>query len=104
MDTTIRVKERTYKTIVKTRGAFEQTFGVKLTLDDAMFLATSYMNIAYEEFQMLLREGLLEILPKKDGSYDIKLMSLDKITQRILPRIITAFKNFEAMLLEKDRG
>lgn len=74
-----------------------------MTLDDAMFLASSYINIAYEEFQTLLKDGLLKIVPKKGGSYDIKLMRLDKITQKILPRIITAFQQFEVMLQEKER-
>ena len=103
IDTTIRVKEQTYRAIVKTRGAFEQTFGRKLTLDDAMFLAASYINIAYEEFQGLLREGLLEIVIEKDGSYGVRLMNLDKIAQIILPRVVTAFENVQGMLKRKEQ-
>ena len=102
MDTSIRVKEATYKTIVKTRGAFEQTFGTKLTLDEAIFLAASYINIAYEEFQTLSREGLIGIVPEKDGSYGVRVTGLDKIAQRVLPRIITAFENMQTMLKEKE--
>lgn len=96
-DTTIRVRNSTYKTIVKTRGAFEQTFGKKLTLDETMFLAASYINLAYDEFQNLMRGNLLEIV-EKDGTYTVRLKGLNEITQKVLPRIITAFENFQAML------
>ena len=102
MDTTIRVKEETYRTIVKTRGAFEQTFGTKLTLDDTMFLASSYINIAYELLQTLSRENLIEIVPEKGGSSSIKLGSLTQIAVESIPRIVTAFENFKDML--KDKG
>jgi len=104
VDTTIRVKDKTYKSIIKTRGAFEQTFGVKLTLDEAMFLATSYINIAYEEFQTLVRERLIQIATQEDGSPDIKWSSLDQIAQTVLPRILIAFENFQRMLKQKSKS
>ena len=98
MDTTIRVKEETHRAVVKTRGAFEQTFGVKLSLDDAMFLAASYINLAYEEFQKLWREGLIKIVVNKDGSFGVQFKDVDKISQKVLPRVMEAFKNFQTVL------
>lgn len=103
METTIRVKNTTYKTIIKTRGAFEQTFGAKLTIDDSIYLAGSYINIAYEEFQTLLRKDLIKIVIEKNGSYSVKWTGLDEITKRILPRILVAFQNFQDMLKEKEK-
>jgi thiamine kinase-like enzyme len=102
-DTTIRVKSETYAAIIKTRGAFEQTFGMKLTLDDAMFLATSYISIVYELFQTLAREKLIEIVTEKNGSISVKWASLEQIAIESLPRIMTAFENFKAILKEKEQ-
>ena len=103
VDTTIRVTKPTYKTIIKTRGAFEQTFAVKLTLDEAIYLAGSYINIVYEEFQTLLREDLIKIVIEKDGSYNVKWTRLDEIAKRILPRVLVAFQNFQDMLEQKGK-
>jgi hypothetical protein len=102
-DTTIRVKSETYAAIVKTRGAFEQTFGMKLTLDDSMFLATAYISIAYELFQTLSREKLIEIVMEKNGSISVNWTSLEQIAVEALPRIMTAFENFKAILKAKEQ-
>lgn len=102
-DTTIRVKDETHKAIVKTRGAFEQTFGIKLSLDEAMYLAASYINIAYEEFQTLSRAELVHIVNEKDGSFSIKFSGLDKIAEKVFPRLLEAFENFKKMVKDKER-
>jgi len=101
-DTTIRVKDETHKAIVKARGAFEQTFGAKLTLDETIFLSSSYINIAYEELQKLLKKGIFEIVVEKDGTIGIKWRKVEEIAEQVLPRIIIAFENFKAMLTEKE--
>jgi hypothetical protein len=101
-DTTIRVKDETYKIIVKTRGAFEQTFGIKMTLDESIFLAASYINVAYDEFQALQRENLIKIVTEKDGSINLKWTSLDNIVTKALPRLLAAFENFKKMLNAKE--
>jgi hypothetical protein len=101
-DTTIRVKDETHKAIVKARGAFEQTFGTKLTFDETIFLSASYINIAYEELQNLLREGLIKIAMEKDGTVGVEWSKLEQVTKQVLPRIIIAFENFKAMLTEKE--
>lgn len=100
-DTTIRVKEETYKTIVKTRGSFERTFGVKLSLDDSMYLASSYINLVYDEFQNLRKDDLIRIV-EKDGEYSVQLSGLNQIAQKVLPRVITSFKNFQEVLKAKS--
>jgi hypothetical protein len=87
---------------VKTRGAFEQTFGMKMTLDDAIFLASSYINVAYGEFQALQRDKLVKVVTEKDGSINIKWTSLDKIVTKVLPRLLVAFENFKRMLNAKE--
>jgi uncharacterized lipoprotein YehR (DUF1307 family) len=102
VDTTIRVKDKTYKAIVRTRGAFEQTFGMKLTLDQVMFLAASYVNIAYEEFQTLSHKKLIEIVTENDGLLNIRWTKLEEILKEVLPRLMTAFLNFKKMLNEKE--
>ncbi len=102
VDTSIRVKDETYKVIVKTRGAFEQTFGMKMTLDEAIFLAGSYINVAYDEFQALQRDNLLRIVTQKDGTIDLKWTSLEEIVTKALPRLLTAFENFKKMLNAKE--
>jgi hypothetical protein len=94
VDTSIRVKDETYKVIVKTRGAFEQTFGMKMTLDEAIFLATSYINVAYDEFQSLQKDNLLTI--------DLKWTSLEKVVTKALPRLLAAFENFKKLLNAKE--
>lgn len=101
-DTTIRVKGETHKAIVKARGAFEQTFGSKLTLDETIFLSSSYINIAYEELQNLLRDGLIGIVVEKDGTFGVNWSKLEEVIKQVLPRIIIAFENFRAMLVEKE--
>lgn len=101
-DTTIRVKDETHKAIVKARGAFEQTFGAKLTLDETIFLSSSYINIAYEELQKLLKKGIFEIVVEKDGTIGIKWRKIEEIAEQVLPRIMVAFENFKAMLTEKE--
>jgi hypothetical protein len=75
---------------------------MKLTLDDAIFLAASYINVAYEEFQGLQRDKLITIVSKKDGSIDIKWTALNKIVTKILPRLIVAFGNFKKLLNAKE--
>lgn len=102
-DTTIRVKDETHKAIVKTRGAFEQTFGIKLSLDDAMYLAACYINIAYEELQNLRREDLVHIETEKDGSFSIRFSGMDKITAKVFPRLLEAFENFKKMVKDKEK-
>ena len=101
-DTTIRVKNETYTAIVKTRGAFESTFGMKMTLDEAMYLAASYITVAYEEFEDLQREKLVKVVTEKDGSVSLKWGSLDKIVTKALPRLLVAFDNFKKMLNAKE--
>jgi hypothetical protein len=101
-DSSIRIKDETYKAVVRTRGSFEQTFGMKLTLDDAIFLAAAYINVAYEEFQALQNDKLITIVTKKDGSIDIKWTSLDKIVTKVLPRLILGFGNFKQLLNAKE--
>jgi hypothetical protein len=102
VDTTIRVKDETYTAIIKTRGAFERTFGMKMTLDEAMYLATSYINLAYEEFEILQQDKLVQIVTEKDGSINLKWSSLDKIVTKVLPRLLVAFENFKKMLNAKE--
>lgn len=103
VDSSIRVKEETYKTIVKARGAFEQTFGRKLSLDESMFLAASYVNIAYEEFQKLTTANVVKIFTEKDGSFQVKWANLEKILQEVLPRLMLAFANLKEILERKER-
>jgi len=103
MDTSIRIKDETYKTIVKSRGAFEQTFGTKLTLDETVFLSTSYVNIVYDVFQSLLKEGHIVIGLDKDGSPCVKSMNLGIIAQKALPPILLAFVNYQKMLKQKTK-
>jgi hypothetical protein len=100
-DTTLRVSEKTYDCIVRTRGAFEQTFGKKLSLDDAMYLAGSYVNIAYDVYKDLEREGLMNIVPTKDGSFNIRWTRIDNILEKGIPRLLTAFQNLKKLLEEK---
>ena len=101
-DASIRVKEETYKTIIKARGAFEQTFGRKLTLDESMFLAASYVNIAYEEFQKLMTADLVNLVVEKDGTFQVKWVDLEKILLAVLPRLMSAFANLKGILEEKE--
>jgi hypothetical protein len=101
-DTSIRVKAETYKAIVKTRGAFEQTFGRKLTLDDAVYLAGSYVNIAYDIYQDLEKDGYIKVVPQKDGLFDIKWTRIDKILEKAIPRLMEAFQNLKKMLSQKE--
>jgi sulfatase maturation enzyme AslB (radical SAM superfamily) len=101
-DTTIRVTAKTYATMIRTRGAFEQTFGKKLSLDDAMYLAGSYVNIAYDIYKDLEQQGLVKIVPTADGSFTIDWSSrVDKILDGAIPRIMKAFENLKKMLNEK---
>lgn len=101
-DTTIRVKDRTYREIIKARGAFERTFGYKLTLDETMFLSSSYISFAYREFQKLLQRGLLTVVDKDGGNFDIRLSGLREITQEVLPDVVEGFQNIKKMLKEKE--
>lgn len=101
-DTSIRVKAETYQVIIKTRGAFEQTFGHKLTLDDAVYLAGSYINVAYDVYQELEKDGLMKIVPDKKGSFNIKWARVDKILDKGIPRLMTAFDNLKKMLSQKQ--
>lgn len=101
-DTSIRVKAETYRIIVKTRGALEQSFGRKLTLDDVVYLAGSYVNVAYDVYQDLEREGLVLIIPQKNGAFDIKWTRIDKILEKAIPRLMDAFQNLKKMLNQKE--
>lgn len=100
-DTTIRVKDKTYREIIKTRGAFEKTFGYKLTLDDTMFLACAYISFAYEQLQKLLGKGLIQIV-EGEGTFNVKLSGLQEITNEVLPDVVTGFQNFKKYLEEKQ--
>jgi hypothetical protein len=102
MDTTIRVKNETHKSIVKARGALEQTFGRKLTLDETVFVSASYVNIAYEELQKLETKNLAKVITEKDGSIEIKWTDLGQILIEVLPRLMTAFANLKRILNRKS--
>lgn len=101
MDTSIRISEDTYTNIVKARGALEQTFGRRLSLDETAFIASSYVNIAYEEYQKLEQQHLVKTIVEKDGSVDIKWTQLGKIVAEVLPRLMTAFGNLKLILDKK---
>jgi len=101
MDTSMRVSEDTYKAIVKARGAFEQTFGKRLSLDETTFLAASYVNIAYEEYQKLEQKNLIKTVIDKDGSVEIRWTELGKIVSEVLPRLMSAFANLKLILGRK---
>jgi hypothetical protein len=104
MDTTIRVKDETHKSIVKARGALEQTFGRKLTLDETVFVSASYVNIAYEEFQKLEKKNLAKVVTEKDGSIEIKWTDLTQILIEVLPRLMNAFANLKRILDRKSHA
>jgi hypothetical protein len=114
-DTSIRVKDETYRSLVRARGAFEHTFGTKLSLDDAMYLAAYYTNLAYGELRNLLREDLVRIA-EKDGEYSLRFgvklsgpyeiarneISKNEIAQKALSRVIASFQNFRAILEARE--
>ena len=100
-ETTIRVSEETYSTIVRTRGAFELTFGKKLSLDDAIYLAGSYVNVAYDVYKDLEKQGLVRIVPKDDSFAINWSPRFDKILERAIPRIMGAFENLKKLLEQK---
>ncbi len=102
MDTSIRISEDTYKNVVKARGALEQTFGRRLSLDETTFIASSYVNIAYEEFQKLEQQHLLKAIVEKDGSVEIRWTQLGKIVSEVLPRLMSAFGNLKLILDKKS--
>ncbi len=104
MDTTIRVKDETHKSIIKARGALEQTFGRKLTLDETVFVSASYVNIAYEELQKLENKNLAKVILDKDGSIEIKWNDLSQIIAEVLPRLILAFQNLKQILNKKSQS
>ena len=102
MDTSLRVKGDTYESVVKCRGAFEQTFGRRLSLDETVFLASQYINIAYEEYQKLEQKHLIKTVLEKDGTLLVKWTELGKIVTEVLPRLMTAFGNLRIMLYRKS--
>ena len=102
MDTSIRVKSETYTTLVRARGAFEQTFGRRLTIDETVYLSAHYVNIAYEECQKLERLHLLKIITERDGSLHIEWSDLGKIVTDVLPRLMKAYENLKKMLSKKE--
>jgi hypothetical protein len=101
MDTSIRVSDDTYKAIIKARGAFEQTFARRLSLDETTFIAASYVNIAYEEYQKLENQHLVKTVIDKDSSVEIRWTELGKIVNAVLPRLMSAFGNLKLILDRK---
>ena len=101
MDTSVRVKEATYMTTIKARGALEQTFGKKLTLDQTIYLATSYATLIYEIFQPLMKEGQIIITTNKNGTPSVRWSDLDIIARKALPAILVAFMDFQKILEQK---
>jgi len=103
MDTTVRIGEQTHKELIKTRGAFEQTFGVKLSLDDTLYIATSYINVIFEEYLKLMLEGLIRIDENKNGTVIVTMNNYNQIAQKVMPRLENAFKVLQNALITKEK-
>lgn len=98
--TSMKVSENTYKTVIKTRGIFEQLFGKRLTLDETVYLSSRTISLIYEIFQKLDAQGKIKIVDAGDGS--LRLDRLE-VSDDVFQDIIEEITEINDKLAEKEK-
>jgi molybdopterin-guanine dinucleotide biosynthesis protein len=100
--TSIKVTTDTHKTVIQTRGYFEQLFKRNLSLDDTIYLSARLISIIFREGQKLL--ALNRITVQEDEKGVIQVEGLDKnVLMEILPTLIEEFTEIDKKLSEKEK-
>jgi len=102
VETTIRIKDVTYTKLIQARGSFEQTFGVKLTLDDTVYIQSLYTNSIFGILRKLVGEGLIRIKEDENGRISIEIDNAKKVLDRLAPETVESFKEVRSKLEERD--
>jgi molybdopterin-guanine dinucleotide biosynthesis protein len=100
--TSIKVATDTHRTVIQTRGYFEQLFKRNLSLDDTIYLSARLISAIFKEGQKLL--ALDKIKVHLDEKGDIKVEGLDEtLFMEILPVLMKEFTEIESKLAEKEK-
>jgi hypothetical protein len=100
--TSIKVSDDTHKTVIQTRGFFEQIFKRALSLDDTIYLSAWLISFIFREGQKLL--ALDKIKVQQDEKGTIQIEGLDRnVFMEILPVLIAEFAEIDNKLAEKSK-
>lgn len=100
--TSMKVSGDTHKTVIQTRGFFEQVFKRKLSLDDTIYLSARLTSFIFREGQKLLALDKIKVRQGEKGT--ILVEGLDKnVLMEILPVLIKEFTEIDNKLAEKEK-
>lgn len=99
--TSIKVSDNTHKTVIQTKGIFEQLFRRNLSLDDTIYLSTRLISSVYENVQKFVALGKVTIQQSEDGS--IQIVGFENIYSELLPELVKEFTEINDKLAEKEK-
>jgi hypothetical protein len=98
--TSMRISGDTHKSVVETRGIFEQLYKQRLSLDDTVYLSSHLISFIYKTFQRFAVQNQIEIV--KDEDCCLSLDNVENLNE-LVPEIISEITEINHILAEKEQ-
>jgi hypothetical protein len=98
--TSMRISGDTHKSVIKTRGIFEQLYKQRLSLDDTVYLSSRLISFIYQTFQRFAVRNQIEIV--KDEDCFLTLDNVENLNE-LVPEIISEITEINHILAEKEQ-